>query len=188
MTDAGSQFSSLVQGYRMYYGEGKRPTIRPNKRRLASIFAKNATIEWRHFEHSVRKATKQSRKVEERPLARSVYRHPRCSECMCLVDWSEESSHHWYSTILYQHWYRALLLTHFFASLCLVMAGLWLKNIIGCLNRRWMELISAICRRYTFFIHKWFVPQIASYYTSYTSDSFRRLYHTFLGDQGFGCR
>lgn len=86
MTDAGSQFSSLVQGYRMYYGEGKRPSIRPNKRRLASIFARNATIEWNDFEHSVRKAIRQNKKVEERPLARSVYRHPRCAECMCLVE------------------------------------------------------------------------------------------------------
>lgn len=92
MTDAGSQFSSLVQGYRMYYGEGKRPSIRPNKRRLASIFARNATIEWKDFEHSVRKAIRQNKKVEERPVARSVYRHPRCAECMCLVEQKHPST------------------------------------------------------------------------------------------------
>ncbi|KAG6419193.1 hypothetical protein SASPL_121407 [Salvia splendens] len=38
MTDSGSQFSSLVAGYRIYYGGGKMATIRPNKRRLADIF------------------------------------------------------------------------------------------------------------------------------------------------------
>ncbi|KAL0398825.1 UNVERIFIED_CONTAM: O-fucosyltransferase 15 [Sesamum radiatum] len=38
MTDSGSQFSSLIAGYRIYYGGGKMPTIRPNKRRLADIF------------------------------------------------------------------------------------------------------------------------------------------------------
>ncbi|RLM54417.1 hypothetical protein C2845_PM10G06930 [Panicum miliaceum] len=50
MTDPGSQFSSLVQGYRMYYGGGNLPTIRPNKRRLASILVKNGTIEWQEFQ------------------------------------------------------------------------------------------------------------------------------------------
>ena len=49
MTDPGSQFSSLVQGYRMYYGGGDLPTLRPNKRRLASILVKNATIEWKEL-------------------------------------------------------------------------------------------------------------------------------------------
>nr|GEX93047.1 GDP-fucose protein O-fucosyltransferase [Tanacetum cinerariifolium] len=47
MTDSGSQLSSLVSGYRVYYGGGKMPTIRPNKRRLADIFMKNNTIEWK---------------------------------------------------------------------------------------------------------------------------------------------
>ncbi|GER44913.1 O-fucosyltransferase family protein [Striga asiatica] len=56
MTDSGSQFSSLVAGYRIYYGGGKMPTIRPNKRRLADIFVKNNTIEWKVFETRVRKA------------------------------------------------------------------------------------------------------------------------------------
>ncbi|KAI4298746.1 hypothetical protein L6164_032265 [Bauhinia variegata] len=80
MTDSGSQFSSLVSGYRIYYGGGKMPTIRPNKRRLASIFTKNNTIEWRVFEQRVRKAVRQTKHVQTRPKARSVYRYPRCKE------------------------------------------------------------------------------------------------------------
>ncbi|KAL0305985.1 UNVERIFIED_CONTAM: O-fucosyltransferase 2 [Sesamum radiatum] len=38
MTDSGSQFSSLIAGYRIYYGGGKMPTIRPNKRGLLIFF------------------------------------------------------------------------------------------------------------------------------------------------------
>ncbi|WOL20230.1 hypothetical protein Cni_G29034 [Canna indica] len=86
MTDSGSQLSALVSGYRMYYGEGNLPTIRPNKRRLAGIFSKNATIEWKEFEERVRKTIKQTKQVHERPVARSVYRHPRSPECMCRVE------------------------------------------------------------------------------------------------------
>ncbi|OVA19998.1 GDP-fucose protein O-fucosyltransferase [Macleaya cordata] len=85
MTDSGSQLSSLVTGYRIYFGGGRMPTIRPNKRRLASIFMKNSTIEWREFEERVRKAVRQSKQVQERPVARSIYRHPRCEECMCNI-------------------------------------------------------------------------------------------------------
>lgn len=83
MTDSGSQFSSLVSGYRMYYGSGVLPTIRPNKRRLASVFSRNSTIEWSLFERSIRKALRQMKRTVERPIARSIYRHPRCIECMC---------------------------------------------------------------------------------------------------------
>ncbi|XP_072978305.1 O-fucosyltransferase 15-like [Typha angustifolia] len=86
MTDSGSQLSSLVSGYRMYYGGGKLPTIRPNKRRLASIFSKNGTIEWKEFEDRVRKTIRQTKQVHERPIARSIYRHPRCPECMCRIE------------------------------------------------------------------------------------------------------
>ncbi|CAL5052129.1 unnamed protein product [Urochloa decumbens] len=86
MTDPGSQFSSLVQGYRMYYGGGNLPTIRPNKRRLASILVKNATIEWQEFETRVRKLIQQTKQVHERPVARSIFRHPRCLECMCRTE------------------------------------------------------------------------------------------------------
>ncbi|KAL7592368.1 hypothetical protein Lser_V15G32021 [Lactuca serriola] len=83
MTDSGSQLSSLVSGYRVYYGGGKMPTIRPNKRRLADIFLKNNTIEWKMFETRIRKAVRQNKRVFARPVGRSVYRYPRCSECMC---------------------------------------------------------------------------------------------------------
>ncbi|WCJ20153.1 O-fucosyltransferase family protein [Euphorbia peplus] len=85
MTDSGSQLSSLVAGYRTYYGGGKMPTIRPNKRRLAAIYTKNSTIEWKIFEQRVRKAVRQTKHVFRRPVARSVYRFPRCKECMCLT-------------------------------------------------------------------------------------------------------
>ncbi|KAI3680495.1 hypothetical protein L6452_35266 [Arctium lappa] len=83
MTDSGSQLSSLVSGYRVYYGGGKMPTIRPNKRRLADIFMKNNTIEWKVFETRIRKAVRQNKRIFARPVGRSVYRYPRCSECMC---------------------------------------------------------------------------------------------------------
>ncbi|KAI3456512.1 hypothetical protein Pfo_013175 [Paulownia fortunei] len=86
MTDSGSQFSSLVAGYRIYYGGGKMPTIRPNKRRLADIFVKNNTIEWKVFETRVRKAVRQNKRVFSRPVGRSVYRYPRCRDCMCYTD------------------------------------------------------------------------------------------------------
>lgn len=88
MTDSGSQLSSLVAGQRIYEGGGHAPTIRPNKRRLASIFHDNQTIEWSHFEHRVRKAVKESQKIGIRPFGRSIYRYPRCEECMCKgEDW-----------------------------------------------------------------------------------------------------
>ncbi|XP_010476148.1 PREDICTED: uncharacterized protein At1g04910-like isoform X2 [Camelina sativa] len=83
MTDPGSQLSSLVSGYRIYYGGGKMPTIRPNKRRLSDILMKNSTIEWNVFEKRVRKANRQTKHVSARPTGRSVYRYPRCKECMC---------------------------------------------------------------------------------------------------------
>ncbi|XP_021685817.1 O-fucosyltransferase 15 isoform X2 [Hevea brasiliensis] len=86
MTDSGSQLSSLVAGYRTYYGGGRMPTIRPNKRRLAAIFMKNSTIAWKVFEQRVRKAVRQTKHVFERPVARSVYRFPRCKECMCFTE------------------------------------------------------------------------------------------------------
>ncbi|KAL5578757.1 hypothetical protein UlMin_011199 [Ulmus minor] len=86
MTDSGSQLSSLVSGYRIYYGGGKMPTIRPNKRRLADIFVKNSTIGWRVFEQRVRKAVRQTKHVQTRPKARSIYRYPRCKECMCRTE------------------------------------------------------------------------------------------------------
>ncbi|KAL0723360.1 hypothetical protein Bca4012_037959 [Brassica carinata] len=85
MTDSGSQLSSLVSGYRIYYGGGKMPTIRPNKRRLSDILLKNNTIEWNVFEKRVRKAIRQTKHVFARPSGRSVYRYPRCKECMYVL-------------------------------------------------------------------------------------------------------
>ncbi|KAK9681489.1 hypothetical protein RND81_10G006300 [Saponaria officinalis] len=86
MTDSGSQLSALVSGYRMYFGAGQMPTIRPNKRRLADIFLKNSTIEWKVFEQRMRKAVRQTKQIHRRPTARSIYRHPRCKECMCVSE------------------------------------------------------------------------------------------------------
>jgi hypothetical protein len=86
MTDSGSQLSSLVSGYRIYYGAGKMPTIRPNKRRFSDILLKNNTIEWKVFEQRVRKTVRQTKHVLVRPTGRSVYRYPRCKECMCNED------------------------------------------------------------------------------------------------------
>eukprot|EP00268_Persea_americana_P015853 TRINITY_DN1747_c5_g1_i4.p1 TRINITY_DN1747_c5_g1~~TRINITY_DN1747_c5_g1_i4.p1 ORF type:complete len:684 (+),score=123.39 TRINITY_DN1747_c5_g1_i4:211-2052(+) len=86
MTDSGSQFASLVSGYRMYYGVGKLPTIRPNQRRLADIFSRNATIGWKVLEVRVRKTVKEYKLAHVRPIARSIYRHPRCQQCMCKLD------------------------------------------------------------------------------------------------------
>ncbi|XP_002966670.2 O-fucosyltransferase 15 [Selaginella moellendorffii] len=83
MTDSGSQLASLVSGYRMYFGGGRLPIIRPNKKRLVSLFAKNSSIQWGEFRERVRKTIRENRKVHTRPTARSVYRHPRCEDCMC---------------------------------------------------------------------------------------------------------
>ncbi|XP_047310611.1 O-fucosyltransferase 8 isoform X2 [Impatiens glandulifera] len=83
ITDSGSQLSSLVSGLRKYYGGGGRaPILRPDKRRLAEILAKNGTISWRGFEDRIRKMmTDDGRR--ERFFGESIYREPRCQECMC---------------------------------------------------------------------------------------------------------
>ncbi|XP_024400936.1 O-fucosyltransferase 8 isoform X1 [Physcomitrium patens] len=86
MTDSGSQLSSLVSGYRIYHSSGHAPTIRPNKKRLAILFDSNATIEWSFFEERVRKLVKETKRIAVRPTSRSIYRHPRCEECMCKHD------------------------------------------------------------------------------------------------------
>ncbi|KAI3914935.1 hypothetical protein MKX01_018104 [Papaver californicum] len=70
MTDSGSQLSSLVSGYRVYYGRGQASTIRPNKKRLAAILKENGTI---------------NQRVNVRGFGRSIYRQPRCHECMCKL-------------------------------------------------------------------------------------------------------
>ncbi|WCJ27226.1 O-fucosyltransferase family protein [Euphorbia peplus] len=83
MTDSGSQLSSLVSGFRTYYGGGHAPILRPNKKRLAAILSQNNTIEWNTFGDRVRKMIEEGQKVQLRSFGRSIYRQPRCSECMC---------------------------------------------------------------------------------------------------------
>ncbi|CAF2160051.1 BnaA07g08090D [Brassica napus] len=83
MTDSGSQLSSLVSGFRTYYGNGQAPTLRPNKKRLAAILSDGETIKWKSFENRVRKMVEEGNKVSVRPYGRSIYRQPKCPECMC---------------------------------------------------------------------------------------------------------
>ncbi|CAG7864382.1 unnamed protein product [Brassica rapa] len=83
MTDSGSQLSSLVSGFRTYYGNGHAPTLRPNKKRLAAILSESETIKWKTFENRVKKMIEEGHKVRLRPYGRSIYRQPKCPECMC---------------------------------------------------------------------------------------------------------
>lgn len=83
ITDSGSQLSSLVSGFRTYYGGGHAPTLKPVKKKLAAILSKNKTIEWNVFVEKVRKMIEEGQKVRVRGNGRSIYRHPRCSQCMC---------------------------------------------------------------------------------------------------------
>ncbi|KAL9455896.1 hypothetical protein AB3S75_005179 [Citrus x aurantiifolia] len=83
MTDSGSQLSSLVSGFRTYYGNGQAPILRPNKKRLAAILSENSTIRWNDFEDRVRKMIEEGQRVRVRGFGRSIYRQPRSPECMC---------------------------------------------------------------------------------------------------------
>ncbi|KAI3680810.1 hypothetical protein L6452_35586 [Arctium lappa] len=83
ITDSGSQLSSLVSGFRTYYGGGHSPTLRPSKKRLAEILSMNQTIKWTDFEARVTKMITESQTVRLRGWGRSIYRQPRCPECMC---------------------------------------------------------------------------------------------------------
>ncbi|KAK9075652.1 hypothetical protein SSX86_003978 [Deinandra increscens subsp. villosa] len=83
ITDSGSQLSSLVSGFRTYYGGGHAPTLRPSKKRLAEILSKNHTISWKDFEGRVAKMITGAQSVRLRGWGRSIYRQPRCPECMC---------------------------------------------------------------------------------------------------------
>ncbi|GLT54632.1 hypothetical protein SLA2020_278150 [Shorea laevis] len=83
MTDSGSQLSSLVSGFRTYYGGGHAPTLRPNKKRLAAILSENSTIGWNSFEDRVKKMIEEGQRVRVRGFGRSIYRVPRCDDCMC---------------------------------------------------------------------------------------------------------
>ncbi|KAK9150588.1 hypothetical protein Syun_008897 [Stephania yunnanensis] len=80
MTDSGSQLSSLVSGYRIYYGGANAPTLRPNKERLAAILSENSTIRWNDFAERVRKMIREGQKVRPRSTGRSIYRLPRSPE------------------------------------------------------------------------------------------------------------
>lgn len=83
MTDSGSQLSSLVSGFRTYHGGGRAPTLRPNKKRLAAILLESSTIGWKSFEDRVRKMIEEGQRVRIRGFGRSIYRQPRCPQCMC---------------------------------------------------------------------------------------------------------
>ncbi|KAK7247177.1 hypothetical protein RIF29_42054 [Crotalaria pallida] len=84
MTDSGSQLSSMVSGFRTYYGGNHAPTLRPNKKRLAAILLENGTIGWNSFEDRVKKMIQEGQKVGMRNYGKSIYRQPRCPECMCI--------------------------------------------------------------------------------------------------------
>ncbi|KAK6124277.1 hypothetical protein DH2020_041968 [Rehmannia glutinosa] len=83
MTDSGSQLSSLVSGFRTYYGRGNAPTLRPIKKRLAAILLENSTIRWHSFENRIKKMIEEGQRVHIRGSSRSIYRQPRCKDCMC---------------------------------------------------------------------------------------------------------
>ncbi|KAE9452495.1 hypothetical protein C3L33_15600, partial [Rhododendron williamsianum] len=83
MTDSGSQLSSLVSGFRTYYGGGHAPTLRPIKKRLAAILLENSTIAWNSFEERIQKMIEEGQRVGVRGNKKSIYRQPRCPECMC---------------------------------------------------------------------------------------------------------
>ncbi|KAK7302962.1 hypothetical protein RJT34_13859 [Clitoria ternatea] len=83
MTDSGSQLSSLVSGFRTYYGGTHAPTLRPNKTRLALILRENESIGWNSFEVRVKKMILEGQNAGIRSYGRSIYRNPRCPECMC---------------------------------------------------------------------------------------------------------
>ncbi|EPS63261.1 hypothetical protein M569_11522, partial [Genlisea aurea] len=83
MTDSGSQLSSLVSGFRTYYGEGNAPTLRPSKLRLAAILQQNSTISWHIFRERIKKMIEENQRVHTRRNGRSIYRQPQCNECMC---------------------------------------------------------------------------------------------------------
>ncbi|KAG8385418.1 hypothetical protein BUALT_Bualt03G0043300 [Buddleja alternifolia] len=83
MTDSGSQLSSLVSGFRIYYGGGNAPNVRPSKKRLAAILQENSTIRWHSFEYRIRKMIEEGQRVHIRSSGRSIYRQPRCNDCMC---------------------------------------------------------------------------------------------------------
>lgn len=87
ITDSGSQLSSLVSGFRTYYGDGHAPNLRPSKKRLAATLSKSKTIDWISFKNKTKKMIEEGQRVRVRPSGRSVYRMPRCKGCMCKHHW-----------------------------------------------------------------------------------------------------
>ena len=83
LTDSGSQLSSLVSGYRTYFGGGHAPTLWPNRKRLAAILLENGTIGWDTFQDRVKKMIEEDQLVRVRHYGQSIYRQPRSPECMC---------------------------------------------------------------------------------------------------------
>lgn len=91
MTDSGSQLSSLVSGFRTYFGGGNASTLRPNKKRIAAIMLEQKTISWNNFQNRVKKMIMEDQRVRARGYGQSIYRHPRSPECMCKARGSQES-------------------------------------------------------------------------------------------------
>ncbi|KAL2930934.1 O-fucosyltransferase 8 [Bienertia sinuspersici] len=83
LTDSGSQLSSLVSGFRTYFGDGHAPTLRPNRKRLAAILSENETISWTSFQDRVKKMIEEGQRIHMRRYGQSIYRQPRTPECMC---------------------------------------------------------------------------------------------------------
>ncbi|KAL8130373.1 hypothetical protein V2J09_019528 [Rumex salicifolius] len=83
ITETGSQMSSVVSGFRTYFGEGQAPTLRPNHKRLALMLQKNGTITRSEFEDKVKKMIEEGQRVSVRGYGRNLYRLPRDPECMC---------------------------------------------------------------------------------------------------------
>eukprot|EP00897_Mesotaenium_endlicherianum_P001769 jgi/Mesen1/161/ME1132041C07613 len=75
--------AGLVMGHRIYFGGGRAPSVRPNPLAVALVLKEAETIEWHDLEERMRRYVRQSLRALVRPTARSVYRHPRCKECMC---------------------------------------------------------------------------------------------------------
>ncbi|QHO10503.1 uncharacterized protein DS421_15g490300 [Arachis hypogaea] len=50
-----SQISTMVFGFKSYYGGDHVPILRPNKKRLAAILWQNGTIGWNSFEERVKR-------------------------------------------------------------------------------------------------------------------------------------
>lgn len=83
ITDSGSQLSSLVSGFRTYYGNGRAPSLRPNHKKLAEILLQNRTMGWKKFEDKIKRMVDEGQKVRLRGHGQSLYRLPRSKGCMC---------------------------------------------------------------------------------------------------------